>query len=108
MSDKCDYSMEKYGDNYCAIKKKSKSAMTSIRTSASVTIGIAALFIVSGRRTIDMEKENLPLLRLLGPSRHQARRRCHLLLREMSQALQGFHLIEERVRNNFRTRSSLS
>ena len=22
MSDKCDYSMEKYGDNYCAIKKE--------------------------------------------------------------------------------------
>ena len=25
MSDKCDYSMEKYGDNYCAIKKEQVS-----------------------------------------------------------------------------------
>ena len=25
MSDKCDYSMEKYGDNYCAIKTEQVS-----------------------------------------------------------------------------------
>lgn len=25
MSDNCDYSMEKYGDNYCAIKKEQVS-----------------------------------------------------------------------------------
>lgn len=59
MSDKCDYSMEKYGDNYCAIKKEQVS-YDQYQDFCKRDNRDSCPIIVSGRRTIDMEKKTCP------------------------------------------------